>query len=62
MEQTVHSFTSAPALTEELKATSVSRDEPGAASLYAWSLIEASLDPMVTISPQGKITDVNEPP
>ncbi|NLG49525.1 MAG: PAS domain S-box protein, partial [Chloroflexi bacterium] len=30
-----------------------------AASLYARSLIEASLDPMVTISPQGKITDVN---
>jgi PAS domain S-box-containing protein len=31
-----------------------------AASLYARSLIEASLDPLVTISPQGKITDVNE--
>jgi PAS domain S-box-containing protein len=27
---------------------------------YARSLIEASLDPLVTISPQGKITDVNE--
>ena len=27
---------------------------------YARSLIEASLDPMVTISPQGKITDMNE--
>jgi PAS domain S-box-containing protein len=29
------------------------------ASLYARSLIEASLDPLVTISPDGKITDVN---
>ncbi len=29
------------------------------ASQYARSLIEASLDPLVTISPQGKITDVN---
>ncbi len=32
---------------------------PGASS-YARSLIEASLDPLVTISPEGKITDVNE--
>ena len=31
-----------------------------AASAYARSLIEASLDPLVTISAQGKITDVNE--
>jgi two-component system cell cycle sensor histidine kinase/response regulator CckA len=30
-----------------------------AASLYARSLIEASLDPLVTISAEGKITDVN---
>jgi PAS domain S-box-containing protein len=30
-----------------------------AASLYARSLIEASLDPLVTISVDGKITDVN---
>jgi len=30
------------------------------ASQYARSLIEASLDPLVTIDPQGKITDVNE--
>src|SRR5690349_13980252 len=37
-------------LTEELKAT----------QYYARSLIEASLDPLVTISPEGKITDVNE--
>ncbi len=31
-----------------------------AASLYTRSLIEAGLDPLVTISPEGKITDVNE--
>lgn len=30
------------------------------ASLYTRSLIEASVDPLVTISPAGKITDVNE--
>jgi PAS domain S-box-containing protein len=30
-----------------------------AASLYTRSLIEASLDPLVTISPDGKIMDVN---
>lgn len=29
-------------------------------SQYARSLIEASLDPLVTFSPEGKITDVNE--
>jgi PAS domain S-box-containing protein len=29
-------------------------------SSYARSLIEASLDPLITISPQGKVTDVNE--
>jgi len=30
------------------------------ASQYSRSLLEASLDPLVTISPEGKITDVNE--
>ena len=30
------------------------------AAEYARSLIEASLDPLVTISPAGKITDVNQ--
>jgi PAS domain S-box-containing protein len=32
----------------------------GGSSQYARSLIEASLDPLVTISPEGKVTDVNE--
>jgi PAS domain S-box-containing protein len=30
------------------------------AAMYTRSLIEAALDPLVTISPEGKITDVNE--
>ena len=40
-----------------MKAT---RQTQKQASQYARSLIEASLDPLVTISPEGKITDVNE--
>jgi PAS domain S-box-containing protein len=63
-------------LTHVLYNASVYRDEQGnilgvfaaardiseqrQASQYARSLIEASLDPLVTISPEGKITDVNE--
>ncbi len=43
-------------ITERLQAEAQSR----AATQYARSLIEASLDPLVTISPEGKITDVNE--
>lgn len=35
-------------------------DKVRSAAQYARSLIEASLDPLVTISPEGKITDVNE--
>jgi PAS domain S-box-containing protein len=35
-------------------------EEMRAASLYARNLIEASLDPLVTISADGKITDVNK--
>ena len=35
-------------------------DEAHSASLYARSLIEASLDPLLTISAEGKITDVNK--
>ncbi len=40
----------------------LARDEAQlrAASLYTRSLIEASLDPLVTISAAGKITDVNQ--
>jgi PAS domain S-box-containing protein len=42
-------------ITERKKAEETAR----AASQYARSLIEASLDPLVTISATGKITDVN---
>jgi len=42
-------------ITERKRAEEESRK----ASLYARSLIEASLDPLLTISPEGKITDVN---
>lgn len=37
-----------------------SKEQLAAASQYARSLIESSLDPLVTISASGKITDVNE--
>jgi PAS domain S-box-containing protein len=43
---------------KNLDARRTGEDEQ--ASQYARSLIEASLDPLVTISPDGKITDVNE--
>jgi PAS domain S-box-containing protein len=39
---------------------SVAGKELQAAAMYARSLIEASLDPLVAISPEGKITDVNK--
>jgi PAS domain S-box-containing protein len=42
---------------EELALTAKKID---AANKYSRSLIEASLDPLVTISPEGKVTDVNE--
>jgi PAS domain S-box-containing protein len=42
--------------------SAIDRDLSGEieSSQYARSLIEASVDPLVTISPDGKITDVNE--
>ena len=43
-------------ITERKKAQEALR----ATSLYARGLLEASLDPLVTISKEGKITDVNE--
>jgi len=45
--------------TKRITAAEVS-GEGEKASQYARSLIEASLDPLVTISPNGTITDVNE--
>ncbi len=43
----------------DLTARKQAEDALRSASLYARSLIEASLDPLVTIGPDGKITDVN---
>jgi PAS domain S-box-containing protein len=43
-------------ITERKRAEKQIRD----ASLYARSLLEASLDPLVTINAEGKITDVNQ--
>src|SRR5512139_3821534 len=49
-------FAAARDITERKRA----EEERLSALLYARSLIEASLDPLVTISVEGKITDVNE--
>jgi PAS domain S-box-containing protein len=49
-------FAAARDVTERKRA----EEELRKASLYARSLLEASLDPLVTISREGKITDVNE--
>jgi len=43
-------------ITERVEAENRVRE----ASQYARSLIEASMDPLVTINPDGKITDLNE--
>src|SRR5580704_8638423 len=44
----------------DITARKHAEKQAGTESLYARSLIEASLDPLVTISAEGKITDVNE--
>jgi len=49
-------FAAARDITERKKA----EEQLLAASQYARTLIEASLDPLVTIGPDGKITDVNK--
>ncbi len=43
-----------------LDALALNQRELRAAARYTRSLIEASLDPLVTISPEGKITDANK--
>ncbi|MBI2571807.1 MAG: PAS domain S-box protein [Candidatus Schekmanbacteria bacterium] len=47
-------------IARDITARKRAEEQAGMASQYARSLIEASLDPLVTISPEGKITDVNE--
>lgn len=47
-------------ITAQVSARRQAEEKLAAASQYARSLIESSLDPLVTISADGKITDVNE--
>ena len=47
-------------MSEDISEKKLAEDQLRSASQYARSLIEASLDPLVTISAEGKITDVNE--
>jgi len=47
-------------ITAEVASRSEAEEKLSAAFRYARSLIESSLDPLVTISADGKITDVNE--
>ncbi|MEI6913870.1 MAG: PAS domain S-box protein, partial [Armatimonadota bacterium] len=48
------------AMIEDITARKQADEALRAASLYSRNLIETSLDPMVTISAKGKITDVNK--
>ena len=47
-------------ISTDVPARKQSEEQLAAPSQYARSLIEASLDPLVTISADGKVTDVNE--
>jgi len=47
-------------MVRDITERKVAEEKVHAASLYSRSLIEASLDPLVTISAEGKITDVNK--
>ena len=58
--QIIGTSTIARDVTAEVEARKQAEDMLAAASQYARSLIESSLDPLVTISGDGKITDVNE--
>jgi PAS domain S-box-containing protein len=58
--QVIGASTIARDVTAEVVARQQAEERLAAASQYARSLIESSLDPLVTISGDGKITDVNE--
>src|SRR3984957_18355772 len=47
-------------MSEDISEKKLVEEQLRSASQYSRSLIEASRDPLVTISPEGKITDVNE--
>lgn len=55
-----HRDSLANAVSEKTGELSRARDRAEAAAQYARSLIEASLDPLVTINAHGQITDVND--
>jgi PAS domain S-box-containing protein len=50
----------ASSIARDITVRRKAEEQSRGASGYARSLVEASLDPLVTISPEGKITDVNE--
>jgi len=58
--QIIGASTIARDITADVASRKESEDKLASASQYSRSLIEASLDPLVTISGDGKITDVNE--
>ena len=47
-------------LFNDISERKLAEEKIRSSSLYARSLLEASLDPFVTISAEGKITDVNQ--
>ncbi len=58
-ERTAELTTANDWLKKEIEDRKCAEEALQAASAYNRSLIEASLDPLVTISAEGKITDVN---
>ena len=60
MELEIHRDSLAADVLSRTTELSKAKDIAETLSQYSRSLIEASLDPLVTISAQGKITDVNE--
>jgi PAS domain S-box-containing protein len=59
-ERTVELKGVVEALQDEMTERRQAEEALKGASLYTRSLIEASLDPLVTISAEGKVTDVNK--
>ena len=47
-------------MSHDISEKELTEEKLRSTAMYSRSLIEASLDPLVTISPEGKITDVNE--
>lgn len=47
-------------MSHDISEKQLAEEQLRSSAAYSRSLIEASLDPLVTISPEGKITDVNE--